>query len=171
MVMALEGIKVVEVGQVAAVPMAGRLLADFGAEVIHVEHPIRDDSWRVHQAGIGQGTQGVPSQINCNWENFNRNKKSSTLDLSKKSGQEIIYRLVEKADVFLTNLRIFEREKFKLEYRTLSQLNPRLIYGSLTGHGKNGPDRDAPAYDATAYWSRGGVWQYNIPTLKTSTFL
>ena len=72
MVLALEGIKVIDVSQVAALPMAARHLADFGADVIHVEHPVTGDSWRVYQVGVsGTGTgSGAPSEINYNWENF-----------------------------------------------------------------------------------------------------
>ena len=101
----LEGIKVLDVSQVAAVPMGARHLGDYGADVIHVEHATRGDSWRVHQAGHGGGA-GVPSEINYNWEAFNRNKRSLALDLSHESGKEILYKLVENADVFLTNLRL-----------------------------------------------------------------
>ncbi len=160
MALALEGIKVVDVSQVAAVPMTARHLADFGADVIHVENPATGDSWRVFQArasggGIGSG---APSDINYNWENFNRNKKSVTIDLSQDTGREILYKLVGKADVFVTNLRLWECEKFKLEYDTLSKLNPRLIYGALTGWGKQGPDRNNPAYDSLAYWARASLW-------------
>ena len=157
MTFALEGVKVIDVSQVAAVPMAARHLADFGADVIHVEHPLRGDSWRVFQAGQGRGTYGAPSHINYNWENFNRNKRSMTLNLAEEGGQQIIYRMVEKADVFLTNLRPYEREQFKLEYEVLRELNPRIIYGLLTGYGKKGPGRDTPAYDTTAYWARSGI--------------
>jgi len=156
--LAFEGIKVVEVAQVAAVPMAGRHLADFGADVIHVENPATGDSWRAFQARVEGGLgSGAPSDINYNWENFNRNKRSLTVDLSQEGGRKIIYKLMERADVFLTNLRMFEREKFRLEYDTLSRLNPRLIYGSLTGYGKKGPDRNNPAYDSIAYWARPGL--------------
>lgn len=157
MALALEGIKVVDVSQVAAVPMAARHLADFGADVIHVENPATGDFWRGFQAGTAGGTAGVPSDINYNWENFNRNKRSVTLDLSQEGGREIIYKLLEKADVFVTNLRLFELEKFKLEYDTLHRLNPGLIYGSLTGYGKKGPERNIPAYDTTAYWARAAI--------------
>lgn len=167
MTLALEGIKVVDVSQVAAVPMAARHLADFGAEVIHVENPAGGDFWRNFQAGQGTGAAGVPSEINYNWENFNRNKKSVTVDLSQEKGQEIIYKLVDKADIFVTNMRPFELEKFKVEYDTLSRLNPRIIYGSLTGFGKKGPERDAPAYDATAYWCRAGI-PYMLTPFETS---
>ena len=159
MASALEGIKVVDVSQVAAVPMCARHLADFGADVIHVENPTTGDSWRIFQAGAsGTGTgSGAPSEINYTWEAFNRNKKSVTVDLSREGGRDILYRMVENADVFVTNLRLWEREKFGLEYDTLSRLNPRLIYASLTGWGKQGPDKNAPAYDSLAYWARAGL--------------
>ncbi len=154
MALALEGIKVVEAAQVAAVPMAGRFLADWGADVIHIENPATGDYWRGLPSR--QVTAIIPSTIDYIWENFNRNKRSLTLDLSQEGGQQIIYRLVEKADVFLTNFRPRELEKFKVDYGTLSELNPGLVYASLTGYGKKGPERDAPGYDRTAYWPRSG---------------
>ena len=156
MASALAGIKVIDVSQVAAVPMAARYLGDFGADVLHIEHPITGDSFRVVQAGMSQVT-GIQSDINYVWENYNRNKRSVTLDLSREPGQKILYRLVEKADVFLTNMRPFEVAKYRLDYSVLSQLNPGLIYGGLTGYGKKGPERDSPAYDHTAYWARSGI--------------
>lgn len=152
---ALQGIKVLDVSQVAAVPMAARHLADFGADVIHVERPATGDSLRVVQAGMG-GTF-IQSEIDYVWENYNRGKRSVTLDLSQDGGREILYKLAEKADVFLTNFRPFEIKKFKLEYETLNRLNPRLIYGSLTGYGKKGMERDASGYDQSAYWARSGI--------------
>ena len=157
MSMALEGIKVIDVSQVAAVPMCARHLADFGANVLHIENAVTGDSWRNLQAGAGGGPAGIPSDIPYNWEAFNRNKRSVAIDLSKDGGRKIIYRMVEKADVFLTNLRLFERKKFGMEYGTLQALNPRLIYGSVTGHGLEGPDKDVPAYDTTVFWARSGV--------------
>ncbi|HEY91842.1 MAG TPA: CoA transferase [Dehalococcoidia bacterium] len=152
----LEGIKVLDVSQVAAVPMGARHLGDYGADVIHVEHATRGDSWRVLQAGHGGGA-GVPSEINYNWEAFNRNKRSLALDLSHESGREILYKLVENADVFLTNLRLPEKEKHKISYEALKLVNPKIIYGSLTGHGTKGFNRETPAYDTTVYWGRSGV--------------
>jgi len=152
---ALQGIKVLDVSQVAAVPMAARHLADFGADVIHVERPATGDSLRVVQAGMGKTF--IQSEIDYVWENYNRGKRSVTLDLSQDGGREILYKLAEKADVFLTNFRPFEIKKFKLEYETLNRLNPRLIYGSLTGYGKKGMERDASGYDQSAYWARSGI--------------
>jgi crotonobetainyl-CoA:carnitine CoA-transferase CaiB-like acyl-CoA transferase len=152
----LDGIKVIDCSQVAAVPMAARHLADFGADVIHIENPTTGDSWRSYQAGQGPGRNGVPSDFNYNWENFNRNKRSMTLNLAIEEGQKIIHKMVKQADVFLTNMRPFEIENFKIGYDILSKINPRLIYASVTGYGKKGPDRNVPAYDITAYWTRSG---------------
>ena len=169
MALALEGIKVVEAAQVAAAPMAARHLADFGADVIHIEPPATGDSFRAFMPGStvlggAPDTATGAEYINYCWENYNRNKRSLALDLSQETGREIIYKLLTDADVFVTNLRMFEREKFRLEYETLHKLYPRLIYGSLTGHGKEGPDKNNPAYDANSYWSRGGPgYLFSIP--------
>lgn len=136
--------------------MAARYLGDFGADVLHIEHPVTGDSFRVIQAGMSRIT-GVQSDVNYVWENYNRNKRGVTLDLSREPGQKILYRMVEGADVFLTNMRPFEKKRYQIEYSVLSRLNPGLIYGALTGYGNNGPEKDSPAYDHTAYWARSGI--------------
>lgn len=156
---ALDGIKVVELAQLAAVPMAGRLLGDFGAEVVHVEHPVRGDVLRVILAGA-EAAKDAPNYV---WENYNRNKKSITLDVSNEEGQKVLYKLIEDADVFLTNMRPFEREKFNIDYSDLSALNPRLVYGSITGTGKGGSERDEPGYDQTGYWAKSGLVHSIMP--------
>ncbi|OGP49945.1 MAG: hypothetical protein A2Y79_02780 [Deltaproteobacteria bacterium RBG_13_43_22] len=156
--MALEGIKVIDCSQVAAVPMAARHLGDFGADVIHIEHPVTGDFWRGFQeAQTDSGGGACPSDFNYNWEQFNRNKRSITLNLYTENGRAIMYKMVAQADVFLSNLRPFELERFKLDYETLGKINPRLIWGNITGYGKKGPEKDHPAYDTTAYWARGGI--------------
>ncbi len=157
MVTALEGVKVVDCSQVAAVPMAARHLGDFGADVIHVENPATGDYWRVFQQAQADSESGCPSDFNYNWENFNRNKRSITINLNTENGRAIIHRIVKQADVFLSNLRSFELEKFKLDYDTLDKINPRIIWGNITGYGNTGPDKDHPAYDTTAYWARAGL--------------
>ena len=156
MAMALEGIKVIDCSQVAAVPMCARILGDFGADVIHIENPITGDYWRSFQAAQMEMGIGWPSDFDFNWENYNRNKRSCTLDLSKEGGRAVMHRMVEQADVFLSNLRSFELDRFKLDYETLSKINPRIIWGNVTGYGKTGPDKDLPAYDTTAFWARSG---------------
>lgn len=156
MTVGLEGIKVVEMAQVAAGPMAGRLLADWGAEVIHIEHPVRGDIYRSQSAGH-RGGRAIVSDINYNIENYNRNKKSISLDMSQEGGKQIIYKLLEKADVFLNNLRPRELIKFNLDYDTLSQINSKLICANVSGYGKKGPDKDTPGYEYTGYFARSGI--------------
>jgi len=161
---ALKGVKVVDVSQVAAVPICARHLGDFGADVLHVENPKTGDSWRVLQAGQG-GNAGVPSEINYTFEAYNRNKRSVGLDLSHEEGRKALYRLVERADVFVTNLRLWERERFQCGYDMIRKANPRIIYGSLTAFGKKGPEKNNAAYDATSYWSRSGLaYMLSSPT-------
>ncbi|HEY90324.1 MAG TPA: CoA transferase [Dehalococcoidia bacterium] len=154
--MALEGIKVIDCSQVAAVPMAARMLGDFGADVIHIENPTTGDYWRVFKDVQAEQSAACPSDFDYNWENYNRNKRSLTLDLSRDNGRAIIHRMVQEADVFLSNLRSFELERFQVDYQTLEKINPRIIWGNVNGYGKAGPDKDLPAYDATAYWARAG---------------
>ncbi len=156
----LEGIKVIETATIAAGPMAGRFLADWGADVIRVESPLGLDELRSTQATrprLGRPVQFIVSDINYTELNHNRNKRSMTLNLARDGSREILLRLLEKADVFLTNFRPRELTKFKLEYETLSQLNPRLIQANLTGYGSKGPDRDAGANDYLTFWGRSGL--------------
>jgi crotonobetainyl-CoA:carnitine CoA-transferase CaiB-like acyl-CoA transferase len=155
MALALEGIRVVEVTTMAAGPMAARLLADWGADVIHVEHPGTGDPWRTWLKKPDGSL--FDNEVNYHyWENHNRNKRSITIDIAHDKGREILYKLIERADVFLTNRRPYELKRFKLEYETLRQMNPKLIYGSVTGFGRNGPDSDAPGHDTVAFWARSG---------------
>jgi len=155
MTLALEGIKVVEVTTMAAAPMAARLLGDWGAEVIHVENPINGDPWR-NWLRMPDGTSLPPEIYYHYWENYNRNKRSVTLNLSHEKGREIFYKLIKEADVLITNLRPKMINKLKLDYKILNELNPRLIYGSLTGFGRKGPDKNAPVHDTVGFWARSG---------------
>ena len=160
----LEGIKVVEIAGAAAVPMAGRLLADWGADVVRIEHPATGDAMRHVQASAAlAGTMGggaatiALSDIPYEALNYQRGKRSLTIDLSQERGQAIIHKLLEKSDVLLSNMRPYEMEKWHLEYETLSQLNPRLICASMNGYGQKGADRNAPGYDIIAAWARTGA--------------
>jgi len=124
-------------------PIAGRILGDFGADVIHVENPVTGDMFRNDGDEI--------------WENFNRNKKGITLDLKQAGGQEILHRLLLKADVLLTNLRPYEQERYHLTYDELKDLNHQLICTYVTGYGKKGREKDMPGFDHTGFWARSGV--------------
>lgn len=157
MVLALDGIRVLDIAQVAAAPMAARHLADFGADVVHVEHAERGDSWRVFGHG-GLRKLGIPvTNSKYTWECYNRNKRSAAINLAHEAGQEIVHRLLKDADVVVTNLRPFELEKFNLEYESLRRLNPRIIFAQLTGLGNKGAEKDSPGYDAITYWARAGI--------------
>jgi crotonobetainyl-CoA:carnitine CoA-transferase CaiB-like acyl-CoA transferase len=156
----LDGIKVIETATGMAGPMAGRLLGDMGADVIHVEHPIRGDmsrdARRILASQIVAG-RNIESTVNYSHENHNCNKRGMTLDLTKKSGHDIIHKMLETADIFLANYRPGELKKFDLEYSTLEKANPRLIVANVTGYGMNGPDNNLPGYDFNAFWARSGI--------------
>jgi crotonobetainyl-CoA:carnitine CoA-transferase CaiB-like acyl-CoA transferase len=156
---ALEGIKVIDLSQVAAVPMSARHLADFGADVIHIENPRTGDSWRVYLDAMVQAMNAAPSKFDYGWETYNRNKRSLTLDVSKPTGKKVLDNLIKQADVFLCNMRTVELERYGLAYSDIKKINQRIICGYLSGYGHKGPDADTPAYDTTAYWSRSGIPQ------------
>ncbi|MFB4163865.1 CaiB/BaiF CoA transferase family protein [Alteribacillus sp. JSM 102045] len=127
----LEGIRVLELGTLLAGPFAGRLLADFGAEVIKIEPPDKADPMR--QWGITKNGQGLL------WPIQSRNKKSITLNLREKDGQELFKQLAQETDVIIENFRPGTMEKWGLSYEELSDINPRLIMMRTSGFGQTGP--------------------------------
>ena len=136
---ALAGIRVVAFEQVLSGPFCTLLLSDMGAEIIKIEKPGTGDlirHWDTAVRGLSSGYV---------W--LNRNKQSLTVDVKKEQGQEIVHRLVEKADVFFENTSPGVAARVGLGYEELSALNPRLIYCSLSGYGQDGPYRDVKAYD------------------------
>jgi crotonobetainyl-CoA:carnitine CoA-transferase CaiB-like acyl-CoA transferase len=156
MEMALEGIKVIEVGGAAAMPLAGMNLGSWGAEVIHVEPTGRGDMQR-HMLPTGMAGWAKPHPINYIWEHVGRNKKSIAINLGSPEGQAILHKLIASADVFANNLRLYELEKFDLTYGIVSKLNPKIIYANLTGYGQSGPEKNSGGYDSVAFWARSGV--------------
>ncbi len=154
MKMALEGIRVIDVSEAGLAPVCCRILADMGAEVIKVERTEGGDQTR----GILKISGNVPIyDINYVFEFYNFNKKGITLDLKQEEGQQILYKLVEKSDVFVCNFRPQALKKLGLEYETIAKINPRIIYAHLSGYGLHGPERDVGAYDFVGYWARSGV--------------
>jgi crotonobetainyl-CoA:carnitine CoA-transferase CaiB-like acyl-CoA transferase len=154
MKMALEGIRVLDVSEAGLAPVTCRILADMGAEVIKVERTEGGDQTR----GILKISGNVPIyDINYVLEFYNMNKKGITLDLKRKEGREILYKLVEKSDVFVCNFRPHALIDLKLEYNDISKINPRIIYAHLSGYGLHGPEKDTGAYDFVGYWARSGV--------------
>lgn len=147
MAMILDGITILDwtVGQ--AGPVATSMLADLGADVIKIEKPMEGDPGRGMQSIMGRSISGLPEGRNYYFENNNRGKRSITVDLTKKQGQEIIYRLVKKADVFVNNFRKGVAARCGMDYETLIQYNPKLIYAWSNAFGPDGPDSDKAGVD------------------------
>jgi len=137
---ALEGVRVVELTAVITGPLAGQMLADLGADVIKIENPNGGDMFRNWRGGL------YSSQFIA----YNRNKRSVTLNLRNEEGREVLFRLVETADVLLENFRPGVMERLGLGLDVLRERNPRLIYCSISGFGEDGPYVHRPAYDAVA---------------------
>ncbi|MFC1819848.1 CaiB/BaiF CoA transferase family protein [Thermodesulfobacteriota bacterium] len=150
----LEGIKVIQPASAGAAPMAGKFLADWGADVICVEHTTRKAQSKQKQAN--RGSRGLTADVDYSAQNINRNKRGITLNLATEEGLAILHELLDGADVMVTNFRPRELKKFKLEYETLSKTNPRIICGHLTGWGRKGADADKPAYGPLAD-ARSGI--------------
>ncbi len=148
----LEGIKVVELGLWVAGPAAAGTLCDWGAAVIKIEPP-QGDPFR----GLFASALGSPLAINPPFEMDNRGKRSVALNLASEEGRAIARRLVDDADVFVTNMRPRVLEEFGFTYEALKTTNPRLVYCQVTGYGAESEDKDRAAYDVGAFWSRAGV--------------
>ena len=147
----LEGIRVLELANYVAAPIVGRMMADLGASVIKVEGR-GGDAWRTTASSHTQ----TGWDENPLFDLFNAGKRSLSLNLKTEKGMEIFFRLLEGSDVFLTNTRQQSLVKLGIDYDTLKDRFPRLIYATLTGYGYEGPDRNAPGFDNIAFWSRPG---------------
>lgn len=148
----LEGIKVVEVAMWAFVPACGGMLSDLGADVIKVEPPTGDPL-----RGLKIGTIGGGSAIDFSWESYNRGKRSITLDLKTEAGREVLMKLCEGADVFLTNLLPPARRSMGIDAESIRTRFPSIVYASGSGSGPNGPEKDKGGYDSISYWARGSI--------------
>lgn len=148
-----DGVTVVELAQWVFVPVAGALLADWGADVIHIE-PTEGDPYRaLATQGIGTDRGGV----NLSLALANRGKRSIALNVKTEEGRAVLHRLLASADVFLTNMRPGALQRLGLDPETLTDRYPALVCANGNGYGVRGPDADRPGYDATAYWARGGM--------------
>jgi len=149
----LEGYKVVELASFVAVPAAARIMCDWGAQVIKIEAASGDGS-RLH----GRDNR-LPIEDDCNpnYSVHNSGKRMISLDLKTKAGMEAMHRLLADADVFMSNVRWESIKKMGLDYETLHKKFPRLIYMHFTGYGYEGPDKDRPGFDSTAFWSSSGA--------------
>lgn len=147
------GIKVVELAQWVFVPVAGAILADWGADVVRVER-LEGDAYR------GLATQGIGTEragVNLSIALANRGKRSMAVDLQQTEGMAVLLELLEDADVFLTNLRPKALERLGLDAETVRERFPHVVYARGHGFGVRGPDADQPGYDSSAYFARGGL--------------
>jgi len=155
----LEGLRILEMGHVVAVPAASATMSDWGADVIKVE-PLTGDMAR----GIGvpltaeQIALAPPyAAIGMYFQVLNRGKRSIALNLKAEEGRKAFYKLVAWADVFMTNYEVATLAKLGADYESLAAVNPALIYCVLTGYGTVGPDKDERGFDYSAAWARSGL--------------
>jgi crotonobetainyl-CoA:carnitine CoA-transferase CaiB-like acyl-CoA transferase len=147
------GLKVVELASFIAAPAAATMLSDFGADVIKVEAPGMGDPQRL----LSSIPPSPAANGNYSWHLANRNKRGMSINLKSEGGTQILKRLVEWADVLITNFPHGTREGLHLGYDEVSAWNPRIIYADITGFGDAGPDAKLPGFDLTAFWSRSGL--------------
>ncbi len=152
----LNGVRVLEVAQFTFVPSAGAVLADWGADVVKIEHPVTGDAQRGLVKVLGAAATVPGSSFAPIMEAPNRGKRSVGLALDNSEARPVLDELIRRSDVFLTNYLPSSRKKLSIEVDDVRRVNPDIIYVIGDGFGSQGPDRDAGAYDATAFWARGG---------------
>ena len=143
----LDGIRVLDLSRVLAGPWCTQTLADLGADVIKIERPGSGDDTRGWGPPFLQDAQGRDSAEAAYYLGANRNKRSLTCDIARPEGQQLIRDLVAHCDVFIENFKVGDMARYGLDYASLSALNPRLVYCSVTGFGQTGPYRDRAGYD------------------------
>src|ERR1700757_649363 len=156
----MKGIRVLDVSQFMFVPAAGALLADWGADVIKIEHPLRGDTQR---GFINIGGIVLDPVRNTSIEHGNRGKRSVGIDLSRADGQELLYEIAKTADVFLTNYLPAARQKLKIDVEHIRAANPHIIYARGSALGDKGPERENGGFDSTVFWTRSGIGNSMTP--------
>jgi crotonobetainyl-CoA:carnitine CoA-transferase CaiB-like acyl-CoA transferase len=149
----LEGLRVLDLASFIAGPVATTVLGDYGAEVIKIEPPGEGDP----QRRLGQAHSVPQHPVNFCWHMTNRNKRAIVLDLKHPEGRSVFERLLKTADVMVVNFPLKVRTRLRMRYEDVAPINPRLIYGSMTGYGESGPDAEQPGFDSTAFFARSGL--------------
>lgn len=144
---ALAGIRVLDLSRILAAPLATQMLADLGAEVIKVERPGTGDDSRTYGPPFASGPEGDRTDTAAFYLSCNRNKRSVTVNHATAEGQRLIRALASRSDVLVENFRTGTLAKYGLDHESLRELNPRLVYLSVTGFGQNGPYAERPGYD------------------------
>ncbi|ARG17395.1 CoA transferase [Acinetobacter nosocomialis] len=144
---ALNGIRVLDLSRVLAGPWCGQILADLGAEVIKIERPKVGDDTRSWGPPWMKDDSGQDTQEAAYYQSTNRNKLSVAIDIANPEGQELIKALIQDTDVVIENYKAGSLKKYGLDYESLSAINPKLVYCSITGFGQTGPRAEEPGYD------------------------
>lgn len=149
----LEGIKVVDLTTFVAAPVCARMLSDMGATVIKIEHP-KGDAWR--ETGRNFNVAHFGEQMNPIFDIYNSGKTMIALNLKSKEGMDVFWKLLDEADVFVTNNRAEGLKRLGISYEDIKERYPRLVYAHVIGYGEKGPEAGTPAFDVTAFWARSG---------------
>ena len=167
----LQGVKVVDLTTYLAAPTTVRVLGEWGADCVKIESAKGDPA----------RTQGAVFNMpflddeNLAFDVANMNKRFITLNLKSEKGREIAYKLLGEADVFVTNTRTKSLKNLGLDYDTLKEKFPKLIFAQVLGYGENGPEKDTAGFDVTCYMARGGVFGTTVnrgdaPMIPTNGF-
>lgn len=156
----MDGVRVLEVAQYAFTPTAGAVLAEWGAEVIKVEHPVTGDAARGLRLGTGGAADGRFQPL---MDHPNRGKRSIGLALDMEDGRDILYEIARTCDVFLTNFLPPRRQKMGITVEAIRAVNPDIIYACGSGMGPKGPEADKGGYDGCTFWSRAGAAMGSTP--------
>jgi crotonobetainyl-CoA:carnitine CoA-transferase CaiB-like acyl-CoA transferase len=151
----MQGVKVLEVAGWTFVPAAGAVLADWGADVIKIEHPETGDPQRGLSVGA-VGAKGIGG-VSFIMEQPNRGKRSLGLDIASEQGKEVLRKLIEQSDVFVTSLLADSLERLGLGLEEVRKINPAIVYARGTGQGVRGEEATRGGYDLASYWTRGGI--------------
>lgn len=154
MTQVMKGVRILEVAQFTFVPAAGAVLADWGADIIKIEHPVRGDTQRGFINSFGRKIDPLRNGM---IEHPNRGKRSVGVDISTEEGQRLIYEIAKTADVFLTNYLPSARQKLKIDLEHIRAANPNIIYARGSAFGDKGPERNSGGFDNTAFWTRSGI--------------
>ncbi|MET1756729.1 CaiB/BaiF CoA-transferase family protein [Novosphingobium sp. RD2P27] len=156
----MQGVRVLEVAQFTFTPAAGAVLADWGADVIKIEHPVRGDTQR---GFLNMGGVKLDPLRHTLMEHPNRGKRSVGIDLGTAEGQELLYELAKQCDVFLTNFLPQVRQKNKFDVEHIRAVNPNIIYARGSAMGNKGPEREVGGFDGTVFWARSGIAKAMTP--------
>ncbi|WP_439133539.1 CaiB/BaiF CoA transferase family protein [Pseudomaricurvus sp.] len=153
---ALAGVRVLDLTRVLAGPICGQILGDLGADVTKIERPGVGDDGRMYGFSSLTDSEGNKTRESAFYLTANRNKQSVTCNISKPEGQELIRRLAADSDVLIENYKVGNLKRYGLDYESLKEINPKLIYCSITGFGQTGPMATRPGYDGL-FQATGGM--------------